>query len=362
MQDTITISRGMAIESSSRATVEVFDPLDHPAYDEMLSACPDSVPFHSREWLRVIRDTYGHQSICFVVKSGRYIRALLPMVEVRSWLTGSRGVAVPFADNCPALAADAAAQKLVFDAAVKHGQQRGWKYLELRGGRNLMDDTQASLVFNEHILDLAGGADKLYMRFAGRVRTAVRKAEKEGVRAEIYTTAEAVRIYYELHCATRRKHGVPPQPFSFFQNIFDQFISKEQGMVVVGWLQEVPVAAAVFIHHGRQVVYKFSASNEAYLNLCGNNVVLWEAIRWYANNGFAAMHFGRTSVENDGLRKYKIGWATTESKLEYFRYDIPKKTFVTVVDRAEGSQNKWMSRVPRPLFDLAGRILYRHLS
>jgi hypothetical protein len=360
MQD--TISRGMAIESSPPVTVEVFDPLESSAYDEMLGACPDSVPFHSREWLRVIRDTYGHKSFCFVVKSGPDIRALLPLVEVRSWLTGSRGVAVPFADNCPALAADSAAQQLVLEAAIKHGQQHGWKYLELRGGRNLMGDAQASLVFNEHILNLAGGADALFMSFAGRMRTAVRKAEKEGVRAEIYTTAEAVKIYYELHCATRRKHGVPPQPFSFFRNIFDQFISRKQGMVVIGWHQQVPVAAAVFIHYRRQAVYKFSASNEAYLNLCGNNVVLWEAIRWYANNGFSAMHFGRTSVENDGLRKYKIGWATTESKLEYFRYDITKGAFVTVVDRAEGSQNKWMSRMPRPLFDLAGRILYRHLS
>ena len=35
-----------------------------------------------------------------------------------------------------------------------------------------------------------------------------------GVKIDFETGAEAVNAFYSLHCQTRRKHGLPPQPFS----------------------------------------------------------------------------------------------------------------------------------------------------
>jgi Acetyltransferase (GNAT) domain len=356
------MNRSATGDLSRRLRIEVFDPLEHAAYDEMVSACPDNVPFHSRAWLRIIRDTYGHRPICFVAKSGDGVQAMLPIVEVQSWITGRRGVMLPFADCCPPMASDAAAYDLVLAEAVKYAQERRWKYLEFRGGRKWMPEAQASVAFHAHILDLSAGTDQLFGRLEGRMRTAIRKAEKEGVRVEVLNAAEAIETYYTLHCETRKKHGVPPQPFSFFQNLYSHAISKGSGIVVVARYQGVPIAAAVFMHYGRQAVYKFSASNAAFLRLCGNNVVLWEAIKWYANHGLSSMHFGRTSFGNDGLRKYKTGWGAEETKLEYFRYSLPKQAYVVDQDRSEGGHNRFLGLLPRPLFRMAGQVLYRHLS
>ena len=342
--------------------VERLDPLEGVAYDDLVSAFPDSVPFHSRAWLTIIRDTYGHKPICFVAKDGDKVKAMVPLVEVQSWLTGRRGVMVPFADFCPPMANDAGAYERVLAEVVKYAQQRKWKYVELRGGRKLMPKAQASVSYHAHILDLAAGSDRLFERLEGRMRTAIRKAEREGVRVEVSNAAEAMQTYYDLHCETRKKHGVPPQPFAFFRNLHSQAISKETGIVVVARCQEAPIAAAVFVHFGRHAVYKFSASNAAFLKLCGNNVVLWEAIKWYANRGFSSIHFGRTSFGNDGLRKYKAGWGPEETTLEYFKYSIPKQAYVVDRDRSEGGYNRFLGRLPRPLFLLAGRVLYRHLA
>src|SRR6185436_2715243 len=115
------------------------------------------------------------------------------------------------------------------------------------------------------------------------------------------TSKEAMQTYYELHCQTRQKHGVPPQPLSFFQNLHHCFMLNGSGIVVVAWHGSIPIAAAVFIDDKRHAVYKFSASNHAFLSLRGNNLALWEGIRWYADRKFASMHFGRTSVGNEGL-------------------------------------------------------------
>ena len=73
----------------------------------------------------------------------------------------------------------------------------------------------------------AGMTQEELAEAAGVSVPTVRKAEKEGVCAEVSTSAEAIEVYYGLHCETRRKHGVPPQPFSFFQNIFRNTTKKD---------------------------------------------------------------------------------------------------------------------------------------
>ena len=44
---------------------------------------------------------------------------------------------------------------------------------------------------------------------------------------EILQSVEAVRIFYSLQCQTRKKHGLPPQPFKFFLNIHKHILSQK---------------------------------------------------------------------------------------------------------------------------------------
>ena len=107
---------------------------------------------------------------------------------------------------------------------------------------------------------------------------------------------EAMRGYYVLHCLTRRKHGVPPQPFSFFQNIVEHLFQTGHGFIMEARREDKLVAAGIFLHHGRNAIYKFGASDPAELNLRGNDLVMWEAIQWFASRGFASFSMGRSAA------------------------------------------------------------------
>jgi len=349
-------------DSLCQARVEMIDPLQHSRYDEWVGTWQESLPFHSAAWLRVIHDAYGHRPVCFVVKRGRDILAMLPIVEVQSWVAGRRGVIVPFADICPPMAKDATAFQVALAEGVRYARERKWKYLELRGGANLMRGAQPSVLFRAHALDLSIGPDKLFEGFDSPTRGKIRKAERAGVRTEVCTSLEALRVYYCLHCETRKKHGAPPQPFSFFQSLFRHYVSKDSGIIVIAWSQSVPIAAAVFLHRGGQAVYKYSASREAFRTVPGNNLVMWESIRWHANRGFSRLHFGRTSIGNEGLRKYKSGWGTEESTLEYFKYSCSENAYIRCEDKSEGAYQRLFRMLPTPLFRWAGSLLYPHLS
>jgi hypothetical protein len=67
-------------------------------------------------------------------------------------------------------------------------------------------------------------------------------------------------------------------------------------------------------------------------------------------------------LSNEGLRRFKLSLGADEQTVSYDRYEFKRSAFVTEEDRAEGSLNKLFRILPSPLFRLAGRVLYPHLS
>ena len=194
------------------------------------------------------------------------------------------------------------------------------------------------------------------------MRRAIRKAEKSGVTVTVSQGLEAIKVFYLLQCKTRRKHGLPPQPFAFFQNIFQQILSKNLGMIAIASFQQRPVAASVYFQLGARAVYKYGASDKAFQHLRGANLVMWEAIKWHARHGAKTLHLGRTSIKNEGLRRFKLGWGAGEHKIEYVKYNLRESRFVTETDESTGWYNRTFNVLPMGLSRLIGAVLYRHYA
>lgn len=344
-------------------TVQRTNPLEDPGWDAMLMTGSSPCFFHSAAWAKVLQSTYGYIPIYFTVRESGRLQSLLPVMEVNSWLTGRRGISLPFTDDCEPLCSDAASFRCVFQEVMRYAEARDWKYLECRGGKGFFDGAPASTSFYGHRLSLADKEEVLFANIdGGSCRSAVRKAAKSGVSVEFSRSLDAVRIFYALQCKTRRKHGLPPQPFRFFQSIHDHVLSQNRGFVVLARYQQAPVAAAVFFHWGKKAIYKYGASDERYQQLRANNLVMWEAIKWYAQHGFEELDFGRTSLGNEGLRRFKLGWGTEEHQIDYVRYDRRTGGFVTVKDEASGWHNRVFHTLPGFLSRQIGNVLYKHVA
>jgi hypothetical protein len=276
------------------------------------------------------------------------------------WLTGRRGIGLPFTDDYEPLCADANMFQKLFASAVEFGKSRNWKYIECRGGRELFGEVPASLLFYGHGLDLTAGEGELFSRLESSVRRAIRKAEKAGVTVQILKSLEAVQIFYSLQCKTRKKHGLPPQPFRFFLNIHRHILSQDMGMVVLARHHGRPIAASIYVNFGDRAIYKYGASDETFQDLRGSNLVMWAAIKEYVRRGARHLGLGRTSVGNEGLRKFKLGWGAKEHKIEYVKFDLRKNEFVTTVDETSGWHTRVFRRMPGFLSRAVGGILYKH--
>ncbi len=356
--------------------LEVLNPLEHRDWDALLASFPDATFFHTAAWARVLAETYAHLPLYFCRFTNGQLDALLPLMEISSSITGRRGVSLPFTDLCPALARDPAALPGLYEHALAWGREHHWRTLELRGSpdpelrsrtvpqSSILASATPSLTFHAHELDLTPGRDALFKALDPATRRGIRKAQDARLQIEFSSQPEVLREYYALHCRTRRRHGLPPQPYRFFDNLARHALGSVHGFVVTARLEQRrrPVAAAVFCHHGRQALFKFGASDFAFQHLRPNNLVMWEAIKRLAEQGFSTLHLGRTSLANEGLRRFKLGFGAREHPVCYCKYDFTKAAYVTDTDRAEGWHNHVFRHLPLPLLRLAGWLLYPHLA
>jgi len=347
---------------SSGRSIREEHPLEDSQWDARLSSCRSASFFHSSAWASVLHDTHGFVPVYFTFGDAKGLKSLLALMEVDSWLTKRRGVSLPFTDACAPLGEDSASLANLFDRALEYGEKRRWRYMEVRGGSTMFGGSRVSTSYFGHRLDLSNGESSLFAKFEGSVRQAIRKAQRNGLNIEFSRSQDALRAFYGLFCKTRKRVGLPPQPFRFFLNIHQHVLDKNKGWVVLARHGQVTVAGAVFFHFGKTAIFKFGASDYAFQHLRATNLVMWEAIKHYSHEGMTVLDFGRTSLGNDGLRMFKLGWGAREHSIDYVKFDLQKRDFVASKDISFGLQNRLFQMLPISISRLIGATLYRHTA
>jgi hypothetical protein len=348
--------------SDKSLQMRILDPIKDPRWDHVVALHRDAGCFYTSAWAKVLHHTYDHQPFYLQFFRGRRLAALVPLMEVRSLFTGCRGVCLPFSDACEPLIFDAEAMSFVKDRLVRFAHERRWRYLEIRGSKSLQLAPGSAEKFYGHTLDLRSGAEELAARFASPVRRAIRKAERSGVKAVVARNRAAINDFYHLHTQTRRRHGLPPQPVSFFLNIYEHIINPGLGFIVLAQHGPRPIAAAIFFRFGKNALYKYGASDKGFQELRANNLVMWRGIQFLARNGAEKLHFGRTACENDGLRRFKLSWDTEEETVDYFRVDPSGRQCLIAAPHDSGFHKRIFGRLPLVLNRLAGSMIYPHLD
>ena len=349
-------------EVENPVAIEVLDPLEDRRWESELRVHAQAGVFHGSAWARVLCRTYRHRPFYLLAQGGGGVSALLPLMEVASPLTGRRGVCLPFSDAAGPLTSGEIDSSLLVSRAIELGESRRWRYLEIRGAIEVGEAPSGSANFVEHHLDLTPGWDTVKDGFSSSVHRAVRKAGHEGLEARVLGTAEAVSTYEELHAQTRRRHGLPPQPSSFFSRLYDELIGRGNGFVILVESGGRAVAGAVFLWSGSSAVYKFGASDAEAWPLRPNNLAMWEAIRTLCEAGMERLSFGRSDAGDEGLRRFKRSWGAEERPLDYHSYDFKGSKWISTPAGRRDVPFNVFRHLPLSLNKLAGRVLYPHLD
>jgi CelD/BcsL family acetyltransferase involved in cellulose biosynthesis len=336
------------------------DPIADPAWMELLERSPGAQAFHHPGWLELLRDQYGYTTHAVCVEEAGQLVAGLPVARVESRLTGRRHVALPFTDNCPpvlAAGADPASLGALGEALSDERDQTG---LDLHVHGELREIPGAALQqrFYAHLLPLAADVTEVERHFSkSQVRRGIKRAVREGLVATRRTDRAGLDLFYGLHVGTRRRLGVPTQPRSFirsFASLFEQGL----GFVQLVELDGRAIAAGVFLTFNKTMIYKYGASDARELGRRPNNLLFMETIRFGCESGYRTLDFGRTDLDNEGLRAFKRSWGAEEVPLSYTFLGDGSPSLGT--SRARALMATVIRNSPPSVGRLIGRSLYRH--
>jgi CelD/BcsL family acetyltransferase involved in cellulose biosynthesis len=336
----------------------VLDPLSDPRWRAFVDRADGATIFHHPSWIRLIHERYGYSvAACSLVAGDGSVVAGLPVALVRSPLARPRLVAFPFSDACPPLAAPGDVEAL--GRVVEQVRGRIGASVEVRGPFGGAPSARHGARYRQHVLRLGAHVGEVEQRFRrSSVLRGVRRARREGLVAERRRDVDALDAFFRLHLATRSRLGAPTQPRRFIRDLARLF-AEDLGFVLLVARGGDVAAAAVFLHHGSVLTYKYGASDADALRMRPNNLLFWEAIRWGCENGMEQLDLGRSDVGQESLREFKLSWGADELELAYTHVGpgAPRDADRGMLGRA---LTAGLRRTPPIASRVAGELLYRY--
>lgn len=338
--------------------LRISDPLVEPEKAAEVERLPEAGIFHSAAWARALHRAYGfHTRIFLAEDAGGAIAAAVPVTPVHNWPLGPRAISQPFSDECPLLGRDDPDREFLYRAIGTYAGSRGWRHWELRGAGAPAGVATATR-FHGHIVALDPMDRDFPARAAPSVHRAVRQAVRAGVAVEIADDEPALRRFHALYCRTRRRHGAPPAPWTFFAALGRELINAGHGIVALATRGGEDLAGAVFLLQGRRAHYKYGASDPARHHLRPNHLVMARAAAWCARQGCTVLDLGRTSLGAEGLRRYKFSWGADEHPVTYTRLQPATGRHLSAPDRAGAWPAHVFRRLPLPLLRKIGAVFH----
>lgn len=340
------------------------DPLQDDRWSELIAQHPNASVFHTRGWLRALQTTYGYEPVAFTTSPpSQELKNAILFCAVRSWLTGSRLVSLPFSDHCEPLVENAEHfRRLSFFAESLRTEER-WKYVEIRSANSLLDfggSFGRATTYYLHRLDLRPSLDELYKGFhKDCIQRKINRAERETLTYEAGRSESLIQQLYSLLRLVRSRCHVPPQPFEWFRNLIACI--GDDACIRVASKAGRPVAGILTLSHGKKMVYKYGGSDTHFNSLGGMPMLFWQAIKEAKEAGAEELDLGRSDIDNPGLIVFKGRWSAERTTLTTWRAPLVVSSLRLERLKVRCAKEVF-ARVPDSVLTMAGRILYRHIG
>lgn len=279
--------------------------------------------FHLHGWQQVMHGALGHETIYLAARNAEALTGVLPLVRVRSALFGHFLVSMPFVNYGGPLGEDEAVRALTAEA-TRLANAGGVKLLELRSARELQVALPVSHRKVTVVLDLPPDSDALMKAFPAKLRSQVRRPEKEGVTYAF--GPDQVAPFFSVFARHMRELGTPTQGRRLFTEIARAF--PEDAWFGVAWLGGQPIAAGAGFRWGSEFEMTWASALSEF-NRTSANMGLYRAFMERAiEAGCDRFNFGRCTP-GSGTHRYKLQWGGRDEQLWWYQHTpdgTPAKT------------------------------------
>jgi FemAB-related protein (PEP-CTERM system-associated) len=314
---------------------------DGAEWDAFARRQPGFTHFHLSRWRDVMKEVFGHECLYLVARDDAGLQGILPLVRVKSRLFGHYLVSMPFLNYGGPLGTEHGIQALVAHAAGL-ARRDGVKLLELRSRIPLPIDLPVSHRKITVVLDLQSTPELTFKGFDSKLRSQVRRPQKEGVVMKF--GADQVEPFFRVFAVHMRDLGTPVQSLRLFQAIARAF--PDDAWFSCAYLRDEPVACGCGFVFGGEFEMTWASSLRKYNRESPNMLVYWSAMERAIGQGLSQFNFGRCSP-GSGTHKFKRQWGGRDEPLWW--YGLSRDAEVATTPSPDDGAFSWGPRLWRHL-------------
>ena len=289
---------------------------DNHLWDSYVLSHPESAFYHMIGWKDVIEQTFGHKTFYLIAKSDqRAVIGILPLVLMKSSLFGNFLISLPFFNYGGVLADNKDIEKALVTEAITIGKIEKIEHIELRHLRNKDLNLTVKTSKVSMVLNLPDNSNSLFKSFKSKLRSQIRRPEKEGLFSFI-GGIELFDNFYKIFSINMRDLGTPVYDKKFFINTLRKFPNFTRICTI--FHQHKPVASGILVNFKDKVEIPWASSLRKYNHLSSNMMLYWNALKYASDNGFKQFDFGR-STPHEGTYRFKKQWGAKPVQL-YWHY------------------------------------------
>ena len=293
---------------------------DELGWERFVGQHPCASGYHSLTWKRLIEEVFGHRAHYLMsTNSTGEVTGVLPLILTESRLFGRYLTSMPFVNYGGVLSIDEASAGALVAAGGELAQELGASHLELRqvqplGGRWPVRTHKVSMR-----LELPPNFDALWRGFPSKLRSQLRRGEKDGLSARV-GGLECLDEFYAVFARCMRDLGTPVYARAFFQAILNAF-PKEARLCIVSQ-GTTPLAAGLVYGFRHVLEIPWAASDKRYNRLSPNMLLYRTVLEYACQVGFGVFDFGRSTIDS-GTYRFKEQWGAKPCQL-YWYYWLPE--------------------------------------
>jgi FemAB-related protein (PEP-CTERM system-associated) len=342
---------------------------DQPVWDSYVLGNPDAGPYHLYAWKTAVEQAYDHKGYYLMaedVTDGSCV-GVLPLICFKMPWGKKSLISLPYCDYAGPLGGPSV-KKALLDKCHDLAQHVSASTIELRCPNDEGELFEGS-GFHAHksstkvrmLLPLSGSSETLWKGFKSKLRSQIRRPQKEAMSARM-GGVELFDDFYSVFIVNMRDLGSPVHAAAWFKVLLSAFNSHAKVGVVYLRTGE-PVAAGIILTRGQKACIPWASSLWEYNRLAPNMLLYWTFLEWAAGNAFAEFDLGR-SIPGEGTYRFKKQWGAWVKPLSWYQFagskavgrESAEGTHKNNSRIREQAENIWR-KMPLPLANsIGGRI------
>ena len=281
-------------------------------------------PYHLFAWKNAVTEAYGHKSHYLIAeeKTGDDITivGILPLI-VFSMPVGKPSLcALPFCDVGGVLTNSIEIAAELLTESHKVGAKHQAKFIELRSTTaNQPNKEDSELTINQTgkvsmLMPLPESSDILFSSFKSKLRSQIRKAEKNGLHYKLGSENSLLDDFYEVFSHNMRALGSPVHAKQWFESLLNYY--QDKMIISIVYKDQVPIGAGIVLVAGNKAAIPWASTKAEFNRLSPNMMLYWSLLQYLSDNNISVFDFGRSSY-GEGTFKFKQQWGAKPTPLDW---------------------------------------------